>query len=61
MQKVIDAIKNNKRITFAVLAVLVVIANQFGFVDYQLDENVVIVAMAVVNLVLSVLRKYWDI
>jgi len=40
---------------------LVVIANQFGFADYALDENVAIVVVAGVTLVLSLLRKYLDV
>jgi len=61
MKGLVDAIKSNKRIAFCALAILVVIANQFGFADYALDENVAIVVVAGVTLVLSLLRKYLDV
>lgn len=61
MIKILTWIKDNKRIFFCILAILTVVANQFGFVEYQLDENIAIVVMAVVTLVLSVIRKKWNL
>lgn len=59
--KILAWIKANKRNTFALLALFVVVANQFGFADYVLDENTVIVAIALVNLVLGLLRTYKNV
>lgn len=58
MKKFLEGIAKNKRITFCILAILVTIANQFGFAEYTLDPNLAVVVVAGVTLVLSLIRKY---
>ena len=61
MKGILVWIKDNKRIFFNAIAIVVVVANLFGFGDFQLDPNIAIVVVAGVTLVLSLLRKYYDI
>lgn len=61
MKDLLGSVKDNKRITFCILAVLVAVANHFGFADYVLDENLAVIIAAGVPLILSLLRKYFDV
>jgi len=61
VNKFFGFIKDNKRIAFCALAVLVAVANHFGFADYTLDTNIAVIIAAGVPLILSLLRKYLDI
>lgn len=61
MKNIFVFIKDNKRIAFCGLAILVTIANMFGFANYQLDSNVAVVVVAGVTLILSLVRKYYDV
>jgi len=61
VQAILTWIKDNKRIFFNTLAILVVVANMFGFAEFTLDPNIAIVVVSGVTLLLSLLRKYFDI
>ena len=61
MKDLLGAIKANKRITFCALAIAVAVANHFGYADYVLDTNIAVIIAAGVPLILSLLRKYFDI
>jgi len=61
VKDLLQAIKDNKRIYFCALAIVVAVANHFGFADFVLDENIAIIIAAGVPLILSLLRTYNDI
>jgi len=61
MKGLLDGIKNNKRMFFSILAILVAVANMFGFRDFEVDANLVTVALALVTLILTFIRNRWDI
>lgn len=51
----------HKRIIFLVLAIAVAVADHFGFADYTLETNIAVIITAGVPLILSMLRKYFDV
>jgi len=47
----------SKTFWFNILAVLVVIANYFGYADFELDETIITLVVALVNLFLRWVTK----
>jgi hypothetical protein len=47
----------SKTIIFNVLAIVVIVANQFGFSEFEIDPNVAATIVAVVNFILRFVTK----
>ena len=55
--KPMKPVYKSKTLIFNILAVVVLIANQFGFSDFQLDPETTATIVAVINFVLRFLTK----